>query len=31
MVYGTDYAKAAMLALAIDDGVPSRGHRKNMF
>ena len=29
--YGTKSAQEVMLALLIDDGVPSRGHRTNIF
>ena len=31
LAYGTYEAKDTLLTLAIDDGVASRGHRKNMF
>lgn len=31
IAYGSDEARATMLMLAIDDGNPSRGHRKNIF
>lgn len=31
IAYGSDDAKAALLTLAIDDGVAGRGHRKNIF
>lgn len=29
--YGSKVAKASLLALAVDDGVATRGHRKNIF
>lgn len=31
IAYGSDDAKAALMILAVDDGNPSRGHRKNIF
>ena len=31
IMYGGDSPMEALLSLAIDDGVPSRGHRDNIF
>lgn len=31
IMYGGDTPLEAILSLAIDDGVPSRGHRDNIF
>ena len=31
LAYGTYDAMDTLLALAIDDGAPSRGHRENIF
>lgn len=31
IAYGSSDAKSALLTLAIDDGVPGRGHRHNIF
>ena len=31
IAYGSDDARAALMMLAVDDGNPTRGHRKNIF
>ena len=31
IAYGTTGGEAVVIALFIDDGVPSRGHRTNIF
>ena len=31
IAFGLDSARSMTVALIIDDGVPSRGHRKNIF